>query len=60
MNAQPKVVEVLRQFQGLHSDFDPSDVPPQAFLRLSNMMQVKNGELTTRGGLVELETEELE
>ena len=60
MNTRAAHVEVLDQFQGMVSDSDPSDIPANTLWRQLNLYCQRNGELTTRGGLVELETEDLE
>jgi len=50
-----QVVEIFKVFAGLNSNSDPTDVPNNQLWRQENMMVIKEGQLTPRGGIVELQ-----
>ena len=60
MNKPPVAAETIPIFRGQHSDIDSSDMPPGYVEQQTNLMSVKNGQLTTRGGLKEILLDELE
>jgi hypothetical protein len=60
MDGKRVSVNLLEGFGGVFSDVDAGDVPDQKLWRQSNVMSVRNGELTTRGGLVDIELDTLE
>lgn len=60
MNKMPVQYEAYSDFKGQYSDTDPLDCPTGTMYRQFNMMSVVKGELTTRGGLKEVTTDELE
>ncbi len=53
-NDRPKVVSVLKDFVGLVSDADPSDLPSGAMSVQINCFSESIGSLTTRGALHEV------
>jgi hypothetical protein len=61
MDQEPhKRVLVMKDFLGLVSDIDHSDCPPGGMVEEVNIFSKQVGSLTTRGGLLEVETEFLE
>jgi len=59
-NERPKVVSVLKDFQGLVSDIDPSDAPNGAMVEQINIFSLQIGSLETRLGLKEVTLTRLE
>lgn len=59
-DAKPTIVRVLKEFQGLFSDSDPCDIPNGGMSEQLNIFSLHHGELTTRGGIIEVETTALE
>jgi hypothetical protein len=53
-------VNLLEGFDGVFSDAEAGAVPDQKLWRQNNVMSVRQGELTTRGGLVLIEFDVLE
>lgn len=60
MDKAPVQVSPILKFGGMFSDIDPMDVPEEMLWRQVNCFSVRNGELTTRGGLRQIDTETLE
>lgn len=57
---RPVNVNMLEGFNGVFSDTEPGDVPDGKTWRQLNMMSIRNGEIVSRGGLVDLELDVLE
>jgi hypothetical protein len=57
---RPTVVRVLKDFVGLYSDSDITDIPNGAMAEQVNFFSLQLGALTTRGGIQEVETSALE
>lgn len=57
---EPPTPSSARSFEGCFSDIDPSDVPDNMMWRQVNLLSEVNGQLTTRGGLRVVTTEELD
>ncbi len=57
---KPTIVRVLKEFQGLYSDADPCDAPNGGMSEQLNIFSLHFGELTTRGGLIEVQVVALE
>lgn len=53
-------VNMIENFKGVFSDTEPGNVPDGYLLRQLNVMSVRNNELVTRGGIVDIELDELE
>lgn len=60
MDTERVNVDLLENFGGLFSDADPADVPEGKLWRQLNVLSIRNGELTTRGGLADLALDTLE
>lgn len=60
MDKPPVQVIEMPVFKGQYSDIDSGDVPEGYLLQQHNMMSIKNGQLTTRGGLKEIILDTLE
>jgi hypothetical protein len=60
VNKPSPATDALEVFRGTYSNADQQDIPPGHFFRMVNMMVIKQGELTTRGGLREVTLEVLE
>lgn len=48
---RPRPVSLMKDFLGLYSDVSAEDCPPGGMQEQINILCVKQGELTTRGGL---------
>lgn len=53
-------INLLENFNGVFSDAEAGDVPEGKTWRQLNMMSVRNGEVVSRGGLVDIELDVLE
>ncbi len=60
MNNPPVQAVAVPVFKGQLSDIDSGDVPEGYMLQQHNLMSIKNGQLTTRGGLKEIILDTLE
>lgn len=60
MDKPPAQTTPILKFGGMFSDTDPGDVPEEMLWRQMNCFSIRNGELTTRGGLREVTVETLE
>lgn len=60
MDSDRVSVNLLEGFGGVFSDAEPNDVPEGKTWRQLNLLSIRNGELTTRGGLALLELDTLE
>jgi len=59
-NKRPAAVNVIEDFKGVFSDVEPGDTPEGHLWRQTNVLAVRNGELTSRCGLAILELDTLE
>jgi hypothetical protein len=60
MDNKRAAVNALSDFKGCFSDAEPNDVPGGHLHRQLNVLSARNGELTSRGALIELVLETLE
>lgn len=54
MNEKPMAIVAINNFAGMASNADPRDLPDETAQIQINFVQVKAGELTSRGGLKRL------
>lgn len=59
-NREPPYTTMVNTFNGQYSDIDPDDCPQGTMLKQHNMLSVVQGQLTSRGGLKEIELDILE
>lgn len=60
MDREPMQGTMVNTFAGQYSDIDPSDCPQGTMYKQLNMLSITQGQLTTRGGLKEIELDTLE
>ena len=59
-NDKPASVSIMKDFVGLYSDADPSDIPNGAMSEQINIFSLQRGTMETRGGLHEVSLTRLE